>query len=361
MKRLSFLPILCLFLILGCAKPEFTEEKIFGVKIYERDGDLEDFFIRLQSSGINTLFVSPQLARKSGFMSLATEYSMPVFLIVPTFYNPEALDGDTTLYAITAEGRKAVDDWVEFICPSRKQYRENHLEDLQSLVRELSPDGISIDFIRYFVYWEKVFPDQKLQDLQQTCFDDTCLADFSEQYEIRFPEEADDKVGKAKYILANYQEEWMRFKVHIITSYVNEITGILRKLDPSLQFNLHLVPWRDTDFEGAIRKIAGQDANDLSYLVDFISPMCYSHMIKRSPDWIHEVVEDLDSKAAKQIIPSIQVSTAYREEPFSVEAFRKALQAALEPPSKGVIFWSWEALEKDPDKLQVVKKELCER
>jgi len=359
MKPLSFLPILCISLVLSCGKREITGEKIIGVKVYDHEGDLEGLFARWQSTGINTLFVSPKLARRSGFMELAEKYSMPVYLIVPTFYNPEALEADSSLYSITAEGQKAMDEWVAFICPNRRSYREDHLKDLQSLVRELSPAGISIDFIRYFVYWEKVFPEETLHDLPETCFDDTCLAVFSDRYKIRFPEEADTRAIKANYILANHQDDWTRFKIQTITSYVDEITAALRITDPALRFNLHLVPWRETDFEGAIHKIAGQDAGELGSLVDFISPMCYSHMVKRPPDWIHEVVADLDSESAGKILPSIQVSAAYREEPFSEESFQMALQAALEPPSKGVIFWSWEALEKDPGKLKVVKDALA--
>jgi hypothetical protein len=359
MKRLSFLPILWLFLVFSCGKPEISDTLIIGVKVYDHEGDLKDLFARWQGAGINTLFVSPQLARKPGFMELAEKYSMPVYLIVPTFYNPDALEADSSLYAITAEGQKAVDDWVEFICPNRRQYREDHLEYLKSLVRELSPAGISIDFIRYFVYWEQVFPEEALHDLPQTCFDDTCLAGFSDRYTIRFPEDADTREKRANYILTNHQDDWTRFKIQTITSWVSEITTALRKTDPALRFNLHLVPWRKTDFEGAIHQIAGQDAGELGSLVDFISPMCYSHMVKRPPGWIHEVVSDLDSESAGQILPSIQVSTAYRKKPFPVDAFRNALQAALELPSAGVIFWSWEALEKEPGKLKVVKRELA--
>jgi hypothetical protein len=338
--------------------PEALTEKIIGVKLYDHKGDLEDLFDQLGSTGINTLFVSPDLARKSGFMSLAASLKMPVYLIVPTFYNSEALEADSTLYAITADGNRAVDDWVEFICPNREDYRNRHLEYLRALVEELSPDGISIDFIRYFVYWEQVFPDQNIQDLSQTCFDDTCLAAFTVQNQVIFPEDIKTRKKQAAYILSNFGKEWTNFKVETITSYVDEITGTLRELDPSLKFNLHLVPWRDADFDGAIRKIAGQEVERLGPLVDYISPMCYTHMVRRPPEWVHEVVLDIDPSAVGRVLPSIQVSRAYREELFPVEDFRDALRSALKPPSKGVIFWSWEALKKDPGKLEVVRNEI---
>jgi hypothetical protein len=358
----SFLfSILCFFLFFGCGRKEASRHLIIGVKIYDHDGKLEDLFVQLTSAGINTLFVSPQLARKPGFKTLASDYEMPVYLIIPTFYNPEALEKDNSLYAITSDGRKAVDDWVEFICPNQKEYRNKHLNDLQSLVRELSPEGISLDFIRYFVYWEKVFPDQAIRHLPQTCFDDTCLAVFSEKYNIQFPEEVDSRVEKANYILSDHLDTWTRFKVHVITSYVNEIIGSLHEVDSTLKINLHFVPWRDTDFDGAIRKIAGQDAGELGPLVNFISPMCYSHMVKQPPEWVHQVVTNLNNQAAGQILPSIQVGQAYRQQPFSSESFRIALKAAIEPPSNGVIFWSWEALEKDPAKLEIVSDEIMNK
>jgi len=348
--------LFCLFLLGSCIQENANHEKIIGVKIYDHQGDLNELFGSLESAGINTLFVSPELARKQGFITLAKERSMPVFLIVPTFYNPDVLHQDSSLYAITAEGNIAIDDWVEFICPNRKNYKRNHLEYLKSLVEELSPNGISIDFIRYFVFWEKVYPDHSILDLPQTCFDDTCLTTFTAKYDIRYPENVDNRKEKVNYILEQLDLEWTDFKVNTITSYVQEITQTLNKIDPSLRFNLHFVPWKDTDFNGAIRKVAGQDLNILSPLVDYISPMCYTHMLKRPPDFVHDIVLNFyDRNATHKILPSIQVSRAYLDSSFSVEEFEIALRSSLEPPSWGVIFWSWEALEKDPEKLEIVK------
>lgn len=358
MKLFLFL-ILSVPIFLSCQDVrESKGGKIIGVKVYDFPGELNDLFGQLESAGINTLFVSPMLARRSGFRSSATAHGMPVFLIVPTFYNPEVLAEDSTLYAITAGGEKAVDDWVEFVCPNRKGYRKHHLDYLKSLVRELTPDGISIDFIRYFVYWEKVSPDQTIVDLPQTCFDDTCLAAFADQYKVRYPEYVKKREEKADYILSNYPVQWTEFKVKTITSYVREITSTLKTIDPSIQFNLHLIPWRETDFKGAIRKIAGQDVEDLGPLVDYISPMCYTHMVKQPPEWVHEVVVDIDPATTGKVLPSIQVSRAYLEESFSTQDFQKTLQSALDEPSRGVIFWSWEALIKDQEKLEVVKDEI---
>ena len=82
--------------------------------------------------------------------------------------------------------------------------------------------------------------------------------------------------------------------------------------------------------------------------------MCYWHMLKRSPAWIHEVVEDVYSQSRGRVIPSIQVGNAYLNEKLSVDEFRAALEEALKPPSGGVVFWNWDALARDPAKKAVV-------
>jgi hypothetical protein len=62
-----------------------------------------------------------------------------------------------------------------------------------------------------------------------------------------------------------------------------------------------------------------------------ISPMCYWHMLKRKPPWIHEVVEDAFARAKVRIVPSIQVGNAYISDKLPVEEFREALEEALRP------------------------------
>ena len=362
MRALIF--FILILLVSDCTR--IDNPPVIGVKIYDHQGNLNELFDKLQSIGINTLFVSPELARKTGFMELAGRNKMPVFLIVPVFYNPEALARDTGLYAITSDGEKAESDWVRFICPNRMDYRSEHLDYMESLVRELSPDGISIDFMRYFVFWEKVYPVRDLDiseteannspNLPQTCFNDVCLELFCKKNKISFPDSIKTIREKAEFILTLYPNEWTAFKVNTITDYVKEITQALRKTDPALRFNLHMVPWREDDFDGAVRRITGQDAGQLAPYLDFISPMCYSQMVRRPPEWVGDVVIDMDRAAPDQVLPSIQVSRAYIEEPFPVQDFKQSLLSALEEPSRGVIFWSWETLEKNREKQEVIRE-----
>jgi hypothetical protein len=124
---------------------------------------------------------------------------------------------------------------------------------------------------------------------------------------------------------------------------------------PGVLVNIHAVPWRKDDFGGAARAVAGQDLARLSRLADLVSPMAYHHMVLRTPAWVHEVVADLALRSRAPILPSIQVAEAYIDKPLPPEEFRAALEQALRPPSLGVVLWSWDALDRSPEKKVIFK------
>lgn len=161
----------------------------------------------------------------------------------------------------------------------------------------------------------------------------------------------------AAWILQNYQESWTNWKYHNIVSIVKDIAIATKTVYPELLINFHAVPWRENDFEGAIKKIAGQDFKQLAGIIDIISPMCYSHMLKRDARWVSSVIKNIHEQAGKtSLLPSIQVKEAYLEEVLSEEEFEENLEAALKPPSTGVVFWSWAHLEQDPGKKSIISK-----
>jgi hypothetical protein len=136
---------------------------------------------------------------------------------------------------------------------------------------------------------------------------------------------------------------------------VKDLAEAARKAKPGIKINIHTVPWRKGDFGGAAEAVAGQDIVQLAGFADYISPMCYHHMVERSPEWVHSVVADIFDRTQSSIIPSIQVDKAYTERELSAAEFKAALDEALKPPSRGVIFWNWDALAKSPEKKQSVQ------
>lgn len=341
--------------------PENGKGLMIGVKIYEHEGSLPELIAEWRSLRVNAVFVSPTLAAQGQFRDLARKQGISVFLILPIFFNPEELKKDPGLYALTDRGEKAKDDWVEFVCPTRPDYRNRRLEWIKSLVRELDPDGISLDFIRYFVFWEMVYPERTLDSIANSCFDRSCLERFQKDTGITLPKGISGTSDTAKWIMAEHGREWTEWKCGVITGLARSIADEARAIKPKLRVNIHSVPWRETDFGGAIKVIAGQDLAALAATADMISPMCYWHMLKRKPPWIREVVDDVYSRTKSLVIPSIQVGNAYLNDKVSVEEFNEALEEALRPPSGGVIFWNWDALAKEPEKKAAVAARLKAR
>ena len=365
---LSLLPgvlLSALFFLNGCgpARPmaaPASSPEIIGVKVYQPVDRPEAMFKNWRKLGINTAFIGPELAASGDFVRLVKEAGFKTFLILPVFYNPEKLKASPELYATTGEGKPAKDDWVEFVCPGNLSYRREIIEKARKLVEDYQPDGLSLDFIRHFIFWEKVYPDSTPELLKTTCFCPGCLTAFQKETGIKIPAEITGYPAVPAWILNNHRSAWQEWRNRQVTSMVEEISAAVRQVNHFLLLNIHLVPWREEDFNGARISVAAQDLKSLFRYVDYVSPMCYAHMVKRPPDWVNSVVSDLKKQVPNPVIPSIQVREAYLPEKLSPQEFDLTLQAALKPPSSGVVFWNWEALAESKDKQEIARKRIQE-
>jgi hypothetical protein len=244
---------------------------------------------------------------------------------------------------------------VEFVCPSRLTYRTRKADELSEIVRSLEPDGISIDFIRQFVFWEMIYPDRDPATIDKTCYCDSCLAGFTEYIGVEFPDTCKTTAGKAGWIDKNYQDPWNKYRCRLITDMVKELSYEARAVNPDIKLNFHAVPWREGDFNSAMIRVASQDLRSIAPYVDYISPMCYSQMLKRDAEWIADVVADMNKSAAGKILPSIQVYPYYIESSFTNEDFKECVESALKLPSDGVVFFSWPLFIKDSSRMEAVR------
>ena len=352
MKKLAIV-FLVLQVMLACFSCSRDAEKITGIKIYEYSGDFNLLIDKWKEMGINTAFVSKELATDTIFRQLMKENNIQVYIIFPVFYDPVLLHQDSTLYAITDKGKIAGDDWVEFVCPSRTAFRKLKVDEAADLIRTLEPDGLSIDFIRQFVFWEMIYPERTAESIDIACFCDSCVGSFCRLEGITLPDTCVTVAQKAAYILNSYSEGWNEYRCDLITSMIKEISDKARGIKPDVKINVHAVPWRDEDFGGANIRVAAQDLQKIAPFTDYISPMCYSQMLRRDAAWIGSVVTEMDKKAQGKILPSIQVYPYYIDDPFTVEDFGECIDAALKAPSQGVVFFSWPLFEKDPVRMEI--------
>ncbi len=125
---------------------------------------------------------------------------------------------------------------------------------------------------------------------------------------------------------------------------VKDFADMARTVKHSIKINLHAVPWRSNDYHGAIINIIGQNLADLAWYIDFISPMCYHHMVKHKTALIHDVINNIYEQTNGHILPSIQVSKKYLQNDLTVEEFKDALEQSLKAPPVGMIFWNCDAI-----------------
>jgi len=102
-------------------------------------------------------------------------------------------------------------------------------------------------------------------------------------------------------------------------------------------------------------RVLGQDVEALAAVVDYVSPMAYAHMLHREPEWVGGVTRELAARVDVPVYPSIEVKESYRSEELTGAFFESALESALQPPSRGVVFWSWPPLAEQEAKQEILE------
>ncbi|TVR74202.1 MAG: hypothetical protein EA408_03310 [Marinilabiliales bacterium] len=296
--------------------------KVFRWERY--DGNPGLLIEEAEEAGLNMISVMDRYFTRgdetnSRLVELAGERGILVFIIFQTFYNDDATI-DELNSARDKHGNMVRDSWLTFICPNEEGYKMQRLQDIEELVRRVEPHGISMDFFRYFVYWEAGRDGDRIQ----TCFCSRCMEGFKDQYGI---------TASPDHILSWHPDEWTQFKCNTITNYAALIHESVNRIKPGILMNLHMVPWKQDDYDGAITRIAAQDIGALSRYFDFFQPMTYSTMVDEPVEWIYEVGVDVyRNTTGSYVIPCIQAADAT---PGNIEA-------VVRPPVHGYSIWPFE-------------------
>ncbi|MBN1980019.1 MAG: hypothetical protein JW795_00700 [Chitinivibrionales bacterium] len=331
---------------------------VFGIKIYEHSGETaEKLCSQWCDIGINTAFVSHTLLADSRFRETVRRFGISLYLITPMLHNFEACAADKSLYGMCASGEQTTVEWLHFVCPTNRGFKDRLIALCRRAVELYAPDGLSIDFARYFVFWEKVYPDTPYSALPNSCFCNRCCNLFEQASGLRLPHGAVDNPPAASFWILNHAAQaFTEWKCKLISTMVEELIGAATTAKRGLKVVLHAIPWRRSDFNGAVYSVAGQDIGQLARFVTYISPMSYSHMVRQPPPWIHAINEEFSTRSSAPILPCIQVERTYLSEEFSVDEFETCCTQALLPPSRGLVLWSWPHLVNDRRRIECVKK-----
>lgn len=337
MKRFLFL-LTAAFLLIGCeddcedCNNNNKGGDMVAAKLFRKlDADkLQENINTMNEVGVKQLYIFPEQVDKAGAPEILDNSGIELWLIAPIFFNDEnaSLENPQPKWAIdengeTAQEKSSDGSWLKMVCPNDEEYLDYRIEYLKKALRQCNFTGVSLDFIRYFVFWEGVFEDTAPTTLRNTCFCDVCKEKFEK-----------------------FDGDWTEFKCKTIDDKVRYIITELRSEFPDLKVNLHAVPWLKDDFDGAIKKIAGQDFQLLAKQLDQIAPMTYSKMLKRNGEWINKVVSGIYNEIGNQnvkIIPAVQIQEVYSGE-VSLADFEDIIKNAIKYPSSGVMVWQWEDL-----------------
>lgn len=341
-------------------------QPIFGAKVYRAVRDEKELVEFAKSLGLNTLFVGDELATSVAFREQCRAAGLKYFLIIRTFNDPEAASQDSSLVSVDRDGRPArrADDVM--ICPSRANFRQSKQVRIKSALERLKPDGVTLDYFRFFIYWEAVDPQKGPGDYPAFCFDGRCVRDFLNATKVRLrtglpydptavPRELIDEIWR------EHRQAWYEWRVKRIADNAAEFTGFIRKQFPGLPIVLHAVPWTRDEFGGARQKIVGQDLRLLAPFFDYVSPMAYSALTRRGPGWVGKLDRSLLTEVpAEKLLPSIEVGPDGPEfPPMSAKDFEDDLKATRKAPA-GVVLYHLELLLNEPEKQAITKRFLAQ-
>ena len=267
------------------------------------------------------------------FVDAAHRAGMPVYAEFGCFVGAQLWERFPASRPVAASGSLLEPDGLYWgVNPAIGAVRQDRLWALERMLTDYSIDGVWLDFIRWPCHWEVHNP-----VLAHTSFDPDTLARFSAETGIPLP--VGDSPAIAHTVLRESREAWTAWRIGQITSWVARARDLIDRVRPGALLGLFGVPWRRSEYDGAILSIIGQDYQALGSYVDVFSPMVYHTMCGFELAWIAEVLDEVHALSGKPVWPIIQ--SVDEPTPLSPEEYGMALDTALgSPSSEGVLVYT---------------------
>lgn len=284
----------------------------------------------LRAWGANAVFGGYQ---RPDFIEAAHAVGLQVYAEFGVFIHEHWWNEVPGSRPITAEGIPLPpEDWYYGVNPAHPVVRRRQLNALEAFLSQHPVDGVWLDFIRWPCHWESPAP-----NLPQTSFDALTLERFRADAGIAVPTE--EPVTAAEQILTHHRKEWTAWRCEQITAWVAAASDVAARIRPTAILGLFGIPWRRTDFDGAILNVIGQDYAALGAHVDVISPMVYHVMCGHPVAWIEEVTDEVHTLSNCAVWPTIQ--SVNEPQALPPVEYAEALETALTlPTSSGIIVFT---------------------
>lgn len=227
-------------------------------------------------------------------------------------------------------------EWYFPLSPNHPALREQRLQRFKQRLQNPYIDGVWLDFIRFPLRWENGAP-----AFEQACFSPQSLDAFTEFSGIQ-PQGGSTK-EKAQWILANHPEQWTAFKVGSIRAWVQDAAAVRDSLRKDVKLGLFGVPYSLDEYDGALRRIVGQDYALLAKHLDIISPMIYHRMIAQPVERIRDLTLALRQSTGKPVWPVLQTMNLPDELPQ--QEFIQSIGLAAKASQEGLILFAANHLE----------------
>lgn len=286
----------------------------------------------LKDWNVNAIFGGYENA---DFVEQLHQVGIKVFVEISFFVGEKWWQEFSTSRPVMDEGKLLEkEDWYAGVNPTNPDVFQAVLNKIEKIINTNGVDGIWLDFFRWPCHWESPDP-----NLYQTSFDDRTIDLFLKQKQIILPDHFQNSVERNQWILRNKLELWTEFKCDKIVELAEKVNKFVKSKKSDILIGLFHVPWMNDDFDGAMRKIVGQDLARLSPYIDIFSPMVYHVMCGRSPQWIGEIVKYTYHKTSKPVLPIIQSMDVPRE--ISPNEFVESLNSGISATgSAGIIVFN---------------------
>jgi hypothetical protein len=278
-------------------------------------------------------------------------YGLKVLETTATLFDPAALVRFPSARPVNALGEPDSGiDWYTGICPTDDAYLDWKIGLLGKVARELRPDGLFLQFMRYPGFWENWTwnPDYVFTGSDHYCFCGRCRALFAQSEDIKLP--PGPVAAQAAAILGKHRDAWNRWR----SARIVEIVARIKREAAGQRIMLNTLPFPPSDFGGSdVRKeFAAQDLAVLSSVVDRFELMTYLQILNRPVSWIRTAVEAARAELSPQneIVCTLQVNPLYvdgmhaarrRAATVLASEIDAAARTALDAGADGLVFYHW--------------------